>query len=168
MHRARICGAPLTDNPFGNHVWSYGHRNPQGLAFDAQGRLWEQEFGNDQQDETNLIERGGNYGWPQCEGTVSISGNGCQTAGFIAPRFTYSTAEGSCSGIAVARGALFVGCLRGNRVYRHVISGSNLTATQQLFTGTYGRIRTLEPSLDGNLWMMTNGFDQVLRVELGN
>ncbi len=62
-------GGVPSDNPFGNYVWSYGHRNPQGLAFDSRGRLWEQEFGNGVMDETNLIVRGGNYGWPSCEGT---------------------------------------------------------------------------------------------------
>ena len=62
-------GTVPSDNPFGNYVWSYGHRNPQGLAFDSQGRLWEQEFGNSVMDETNLIVKGGNYGWPACEGT---------------------------------------------------------------------------------------------------
>ena len=56
------------DNPFHNYVWSYGHRNPQGLAFDSQGRLWEQEFGNSVMDETNLIVKGGNYGWPAVRG----------------------------------------------------------------------------------------------------
>ena len=74
-------GTVPSDNPFGNYVWSYGHRNPQGLAFDSQGRLWEQEFGNSVMDETNLITKGGNYGWPACEGTVGT----CGTAGFIAP-----------------------------------------------------------------------------------
>ena len=78
-----------SDNPFGNYVWSYGHRNPQGLAFDSQGRLWEQEFGNSVMDETNLIAKGGNYGWPACEGTIGT----CGTAGFIAPKHTYPTAR---------------------------------------------------------------------------
>jgi glucose/arabinose dehydrogenase len=62
-------GTIPSDNPFGNAVWSKGHRNPQGLDFDSQGRLWEAEFGNTSQDEVNLITRGGNYGWPNCEGT---------------------------------------------------------------------------------------------------
>ena len=87
-------GTVPSDNPFGNYVWSYGHRNPQGLAFDSQGRLWEQEFGNSVMDETNLIVKGGNYGWPACEGTAGT----CGTAGFIAPKRTYPTSEGSCSG----------------------------------------------------------------------
>ena len=133
-------GTVPADNPFGNFVWSYGHRNPQGLAFDSQGRLWEQEFGNTQMDETNLIQKGGNYGWPNCEGTASQAGSGCATPGYIAPARTYPTAEGSCSGIAIVRDVLYVACQRGARLYREVISGSALTNVQQLFVGTYGRL----------------------------
>ncbi len=145
-------GTRPADNPFSNYVWSYGHRNPQGLAFDSSGRLWEQEFG-DSQDETNLIVKGGNYGWPNCEGTISRTGNGCATAGYIAPKYTYANSSGSCSGIAIVRDALYVACLFGKRLYRHEISGDSLTNVQQYFVGTYDRLRTVEPSLDGGLWM---------------
>jgi glucose/arabinose dehydrogenase len=150
-------GTRPADNPFNNYVWSYGHRNPQGLAFDSQGRLWQQEFGDGNMDETNLIQKGGNYGWPDCEGTASRGGSGCATAGYIAPKRTYPTSEGSCSGIAIVRDALYVACLRGTRLYRSMISnnggGTELTNQQQFFSGTYGRLRTVEPSLDGGLWM---------------
>src|SRR6185312_13835234 len=112
-------GSIPEDNPFGNAVWSYGHRNPQGLAFDSQGRLWEQEFGNDVMDETNLIVRGGNYGWPACEGTTGA----CGTSGYVAPKMTYPVASASCSGIAIVRNALYIACERGTRLYREVISG---------------------------------------------
>ena len=149
-------GSVPSDDPFRNYVWSYGHRNPQGLAFDTQGRLWEQEFGNSVMDETNLIQRGGNYGWPDCEGTSSISGGGCGTANFIAPKQTYSTVNGSCSGIAIVRDVLYVACERGTRLYREVISGTSLTNVQQFFVGTFGRLRTVEPTLDGNLWLTTS------------
>ena len=71
-----------------------GQVNQSGDRFDSQGRLWEQEFGNAIMDETNLIVKGGNYGWPKCEGT---SGQ-CGTSGFLAPKATYPTAAGSCSG----------------------------------------------------------------------
>jgi glucose/arabinose dehydrogenase len=148
-------GTPPADNPFGNYVWSYGHRNPQGLAFDARGRLWEQEFG-DTQDETNLIVKGGNYGWPNCEGVTSRSGSGCATAGYVAPKYTYRNTEGSCSGIAIVRDALYVACLAGKRIYRSEIGGDNLANVRQFFVGTYGRLRTVEPTIDGNLWMATS------------
>ncbi len=167
-------GTIPADNPFGTPVWSYGHRNPQGLAFDAQGRLWEQEFGNNVMDETNLIVRGGNYGWPRCEGTTGS----CAEAGFVAPKRTYPVAEGSCSGIAVVRDALYIACLRGTRLYRAEISGDSLTNVQQYLTGTYGRLRTVEPSADGGLWLTTSNYgdkdsiannsnESILKVELG-
>jgi glucose/arabinose dehydrogenase len=167
-------GSVPSDNPFGNYVWSYGHRNPQGLAFDSQGRLWEQEFGNAVMDETNLITKGGNYGWPACEGTSGT----CDTAGFIAPKRTYSTADGSCSGIAVVRDVLYVACERGTRMYREEISGSELTNVQQYFNGTYGRLRTVEPAPDGGLWLTTtnkgdkdstpnNSDEKIFHVTLG-
>ncbi|MGW3961005.1 PQQ-dependent sugar dehydrogenase [Amycolatopsis sp. NPDC005003] len=168
-------GTVPSDNPFGTPVWSYGHRNPQGLAFDSQGRLWEQEFGNNVMDETNLIVRGGNYGWPLCEGTTGD----CGRAGFVAPKHTYPVAEGSCSGIAVVRDALYIACLRGARLYRAEISGDSLTDVQQYLNGTYGRLRTVEPSADGGLWLTTstrgdkdsipnNSSESILKVELGH
>jgi glucose/arabinose dehydrogenase len=168
-------GSVPSDNPFGNFVWSYGHRNPQGLAFDSQGRLWEQEFGNSVMDETNLILRGGNYGWPACEGTAGT----CNTPGFIAPKQTYPTAEGSCSGIAIVHDVLYIACERGTRVYREVISGTSLTDVAVYFNGTYGRLRTVEPAPDGGLWLTTttvgdkdgiadNSNEKILHVALGD
>ncbi len=151
-------GTVPSDNPFGNYVWSYGHRNPQGIAFDANGRLWEQEFGNSVMDETNLITKGGNYGWPACEGTSGT----CGTAGFIAPKQTYTTANGSCSGLAVVRDAVYIACARGERLNRLTITANGgLTGLQSYFTGQYGRFRTVEPARDGGLWLTTtNGGDK--------
>jgi glucose/arabinose dehydrogenase len=166
-------GTIPADNPFGNAVWSYGHRNPQGLAFDSRGRLWEQEFGNALMDETNLVVRGGNYGWPACEGTT---GN---CAGSVAPKYTYPTADGSCSGIAIVRDALYVACLRGTRLYRATITADGgLSGMESFLSGTYGRLRTVEPTLDGHLWLSTssvgdkdsipgNSNERILRVTLG-
>ncbi|GAA1040732.1 PQQ-dependent sugar dehydrogenase [Virgisporangium ochraceum] len=174
--RLRPDGAVPTDNPFaGSYVWSYGHRNPQGLAFDSQGRLWEQEFGNNVADETNLIVKGGNYGWPACEGTTGD----CSRAGLVAPVRTYPVASASCSGIAIVRDVLYIACLRGTRMYRATISGTTLTDVQQYFVGTYGRLRTVEPSIDGNLWLTTstggdkdsvpnNSNERIFKVTLGS
>ena len=167
-------GTVPADNPFGTPVWSYGHRNPQGLAFDSRGQLWEQEFGNSVMDETNLITRGGNYGWPMCEGTTGT----CGTAGLTAPRATYPTADGSCSGISIVGDVLYIACLRGARLYRAPISGTSLQTPTSLFTGTYGRLRTVEPDGRGGLWLTTsntgdkdstanNSNERILRVTLG-
>jgi glucose/arabinose dehydrogenase len=158
--RIRPDGSIPSDNPFGNAVWSKGHRNPQGLAFDSLGRLWEQEFGDSVMDETNLITKGGNYGWPDCEGTSNHGGGGCGQSGFIAPKRTYSVGSGSCSGIAIVNDVLYVGCEKGTRMYREVISGSSLTSVTQHFNGQFGRIRTLEPAPGGDLWMTTSNGDK--------
>ena len=167
-------GTVPADNPFGNPVWSYGHRNPQGLAFDSQGRLWEQEFG-DTLDETNLIVKGGNYGWPACEATNGA----CTNTAFIAPKRTYPNSEGSCSGIAIVKDVLYVACEYGQRLYREQISGTSLTNVQAFYTGTYGRLRTVEPAPGGALWLTTsrdgdkdsipdNGrINDIYRVQLG-
>jgi glucose/arabinose dehydrogenase len=153
-------GSIPTDNPFGNAIWSYGHRNPQGLAFDSHGNLWEQEFGNSVMDETNLIQKGGNYGWPICEGTSDGTGS-CGQAGLIAPKHTYPVAQGSCSGITIIRDALYVACERGTRLYRLVITSSlTLTNVTQWFNGTYGRLRTVEPAPDGGMWMTNSSGDK--------
>jgi glucose/arabinose dehydrogenase len=167
-------GSIPSDNPFGNAVYSYGHRNVQGLAFDNKGQLWEQEFGNSVMDETNLIVKGGNYGWPNCEGT---SGS-CGTAGFIAPKKTYPVASGSCSGITIIRQVLYVACQRGTRLDRIPInSNDTLGSIGTFFNGTYGRIRTVEPAPDGGMWMTTtsgdkdstphNSNDRIFHVALG-
>ena len=173
--RLRPDGGVPADNPFaGSYVWSYGHRNPQGLAFDSRGRLWEQEFGNNVMDETNLVVKGGNYGWPACEGTTGD----CADPDLIAPVRTYPVAAASCSGIAIVRDVLYIACLRGARVYRAVISGDTLTDVEQHFVGTYGRLRTIEPSIDGNLWLTTssrgdkdstpsNSNERIFKVTLG-
>jgi glucose/arabinose dehydrogenase len=167
-------GSIPSDNPFGNAVYSYGHRNVQGLAFDSKGQLWEQEFGNSIMDETNLIVKGGNYGWPACEGTSGT----CGTAGFIAPKKTYPVAQGSCSGITIIRQVLYVACERGTRLDREVINSDNtLGSIQTFFNGTYGRLRTVEPAPDGGMWMTTssgdkdstphNSNDRIFHVALG-
>ena len=62
--RVTVNGQPAPENPFGNEVFSFGHRNVQGLTFDEEDRLWASEFGSQEWDELNLVEKGKNYGWP--------------------------------------------------------------------------------------------------------
>ncbi|WP_282795385.1 PQQ-dependent sugar dehydrogenase [Streptomyces sp. CC224B] len=144
-------GSIPADNPFGNAVWSIGHRNPQGLDFDSQGRLWQAEFGNNVMDEVNLVQKGGNYGWPNCEGT-----NG-SCAGYIAPKKTWPVSAGSPSGLTVVNDHVFVATTRGQRLYRmRIDAGANLVDERTYFSGTYGRLRTPEVDRDGDIWLTTS------------
>ena len=109
--RLKPDGTVPSDNPFpGSLVYTYGHRNVQGITWDPQGRLWSAEFGQNSFDEVNLIVAGSNYGWPANEGTDDTEGGR-----FTNPVVTWTTAEASPSGIAYWRGALYVAALRGRR-----------------------------------------------------
>ncbi|GGU42842.1 PQQ-dependent sugar dehydrogenase [Lentzea flava] len=144
-------GSVPRDNPFpGKYVYSYGHRNVQGLAFDSRGRLWEAEFGNSVMDEINLIRPGGNYGWPACEGTSGQCGE------FIAPKHTWPVSQASPSGLTIVDDVLYLAALRGQRLYRIPIGGQ----PEIFFEGSYGRLRTVEKTPRGDLWLTTSNGDK--------
>ncbi|GAA0951218.1 PQQ-dependent sugar dehydrogenase [Nonomuraea longicatena] len=130
-------GAAAPGNPFNSRVYSYGHRNPQGLAWDSAGRLWSSELGNSSRDELNLIQSGRNYGWPQCEGNCSVSG-------MTNPKRTWSVGEASPSGIAIVNNTVFMATLKGQRLWRIVLNGENVGTVNSYFNGTYGRLRAVE------------------------
>ena len=143
-------GQPAPGNPYGDSpVYSYGHRNVQGLAWDGQGRLFAAEFGQNRYDELNLIQPGGNYGWPVVEGP---SGDDR----FVAPLATWATGDASPSGIAVAGDRVYVACLRGRRLYRVGLDGGS---AQALLVGAYGRLRYVAVAPDGALWVLTSNRD---------
>ncbi|WP_280305831.1 PQQ-dependent sugar dehydrogenase [Nocardia neocaledoniensis] len=147
-------GAPAPDNPTpGSPVYSSGHRNVQGLAWDSGGRLFAAEFGQNRLDEINLVEPGRNYGWPAVEGA------GGADRGFTDPLLTWSTAEASPSGIAIAGDTLYVAALRGARLWTATISGTALTDPRDVFRDTHGRLRTVEVAPDGALWLTTSNTD---------
>ncbi len=147
-------GKPAPGNPFPNSlVWSLGHRNVQGLAWDKAGRLFAAEFGQNRVDEVNLIRAGGNYGWPDVEGR----GGGSR---FIDPQITWGTSEASPSGAAILDQTLYVACLRGERLYRVPIDDrGRLGQSQQLLVGQYGRLRHVAAAPDGSLWILTSNRD---------
>ncbi|WP_433383649.1 PQQ-dependent sugar dehydrogenase [Actinoplanes sp. CA-142083] len=148
--RMRPDGGVPPDNPFaGSLVYSLGHRNVQGLAWDAQGRLFATEFGQNTWDEVNQIVAGGNYGWP------IVEGNGTDPR-FRNPIVQWSTAEASPSGAAIVGDTLYAAALRGTRLWQVPIDGG--TPTAQL-TGSYGRLRTVEQGPDGWLWITTSNRD---------
>ncbi|GIH26679.1 hypothetical protein Aph01nite_49890 [Acrocarpospora phusangensis] len=147
-------GVPASGNPFANsRVYSYGHRNPQGLAWDNQGRLYAAEFGQNNLDEINQIVAGGNYGWPTCEGS-------CNNPSFRNPIISWTTAEASPSGLAYANNTLFAAALRGTRLWTVTLNGSGgaASALAQL-QGAYGRLRTVAVGPDGWLWVATSNRD---------
>jgi len=136
----------------GSRVWSLGHRNVQGLAWDARGRLWASEFGQNARDEVNLIRRGRNYGWPEVEG-VGPAGR------FTNPLVTWSTSEASPSGAAIIGSNLYVAALRGECVWRIPLRGASLGKPVRMLSGRYGRIRTVVAAPDGTLWVATSNRD---------
>jgi glucose/arabinose dehydrogenase len=163
-------GSVPPDNPFGNYVWSYGFHDVKGLAFDSQGRLWAAEPGETRQDELDLVVKGGNYGWPACEGTVGD----CANPAFIAPVRTFAPQVATPGGIAIVNNVIYLAATRGARLYRMVITGSTTAPPTILLPGVYGRLRTVEPTPAAGLWLTTtNGdgpdrtpVDRVLRITL--
>lgn len=164
-------GKPAPGNPFGDEIWSWGHRNVQGLAFTDDGRLWASEFGQNTFDELNRIEAGANYGWPQVEG------EGGTDAGFVDPQAVWGTDVASPSGLAYADGALWMAALRGNRLWRiPVESDGDAGQPEAYFVGEYGRMRTVVVAPDGSLWLTTSNQDgrgspapdddRILRIQL--
>ena len=144
-------GAVPADNPFpGSPVYSYGHRNPQGIAWDDDGALYASEFGQDTWDELNVIEPGGNYGWPEVEGYA-------EREGYIDPVQQWSPDAASPSGIAVANGVVVIANLRGERLRE--IPLDELGAANEHLVGEYGRLRDVVLAPDGTLWVLTNNTD---------
>lgn len=155
-------GDPAPGNPFGNAVYSLGHRNVQGLAWDSAGGLWASEFGPDRDDELNLITPGGNYGWPAVTGAP---GNTEYTdARVVWP----STATSSPSGLAIVGDVAYVGGLRGERLWQVPLGAETVGKPVSHFEGAYGRLRETIAVADDELWVATNegANSRILRVEV--
>jgi glucose/arabinose dehydrogenase len=145
-------GAPAPGNPFPDSVvYSLGHRNVQGLAWDSRNRLWAAEYGADAWDELNMIEPGGNYGWPQVEGR----GDGP----FRQPAAVWPVAENSPSGIAIVDDVVYMAATRGERLWRIPIADDGAGEPVAALQGEYGRLRTVEQAPDGSLWVTTTNRD---------
>jgi glucose/arabinose dehydrogenase len=144
-------GRPAPGNPFpGSPVWSYGHRNVQGLAWDASGRMFASEFGQNTWDELNEIVPGGNYGWPRVEGIAN-------DRRFRNPLHQWSTADASPSGITIGPdGAVYMAALRGQALWRIPLAEGRVGEPQRLLADRYGRLRTVERAPDGRLWVVTS------------
>lgn len=141
------------DNPFpGSPVWSYGHRNPQGIAWDSHGTMWASEFGQNTWDELNIITPGSNYGWPNVEG---VGGD----PNYTDPVYQWPTDLASPSGLAVVGDTLFLASLRGERLWTVWSTGGAAPVTvKPFFEGTFGRLRDAVAHGD-TLWVLTNNTD---------
>jgi glucose/arabinose dehydrogenase len=142
-------GGVPADNPFGTLVYSYGHRNPQGIAWDSRGQLWASEFGQNTWDELNRITPGSNYGWPVVEGTA---GN----PAYVDPVQQWPTDAASPSGIAIVSDTIFMASLRGERLWRIDPSTGEVG---DWFVHSFGRLRDVVSGPNGTLWFVSNNTD---------
>jgi glucose/arabinose dehydrogenase len=165
-------GSVPSDNPFAGQkdarpeIWSYGHRNPQGLDFQPETNLiFETEHGPSGfdgpggGDEVNIVEQGKNYGWPVVHHTATH-------AGMEAPLLEYTPACAPASGMFYRgaafpqfRGNYFFGCLKGVRIIRVVLDGRRVVTQENLLEGKYGRIREVAEGPDGYLYFTTSNRD---------
>ena len=164
-------GEPAPGNPDpGSPVWTSGHRNVQGLGWDADGRMFASEFGQDTWDELNVITPGGNYGWPDAEGP----GDGGDD--LVDPVAWWTPEEASPSGLAVTADAVHLAGLRGETLWRVPFLGAGdgaadeaadgespgLGEPQALLGGELGRLRNVVPVGDDDrdgLWVLTSNTD---------
>ena len=151
-------GSSPGDNPFGNAVWSYGHRNPQGIAWDSQDRLWSVEHGPSGElkgrgkDELNLIEKGANYGWPVIAGDEKRDNMRTPVA--------QSGDSDTWAPVAIAYydGSLYFAGLRGESLYEAKIGSDTDVSLVRHFTSEYGRLRAVTAH-DGKLYVSTSNRD---------
>ncbi|WP_433251835.1 PQQ-dependent sugar dehydrogenase [Streptosporangium sp. CA-135522] len=148
-------GAGAPGNPFPNapRVYTLGHRNPQGLAWDSRGRLWESEFGDATLDELNLIQPGKNYGWPNCEGR-------CGNSAYVDPVQQWSVAAASPSGLEIVNDWIYMAAVRGQRLWVMKITGATTDTPRAFFNGRWGRLRTVVKTPDGGLWLTSTNNDK--------
>ncbi|BCB82439.1 PQQ-dependent sugar dehydrogenase [Phytohabitans flavus] len=148
-------GEPAPGNPrAGSPVYTLGHRNVQGLAWDSAGRMYATEFGQNRLDEVNRIEPGRNYGWPDVEGEGDTRGGR-----FTNPIVTWSTDEASPSGAAISGDTLYVAALRGERLWTVPLNEGQAGEPRAELRDRYGRLRTVEVAPDGALWLATSNRD---------
>ncbi|MBA8814659.1 PQQ-dependent sugar dehydrogenase [Frigoribacterium faeni] len=160
-------GSVPSDNPFpGSLVYSFGHRNVQGLVWSDDGTMFASEFGQNTWDELNVIEAGGNYGWPEVEGLAGEDD-------YVDPVQQWSPADASPSGITVVDDTVYIANLRGSVLRAVPVSQPDSFA--DYYSGTYGRLRAVAPAPDGSLWFITgntnsqgtprNGDDRIVRID---
>lgn len=179
---SRNGGIPA-NNPFVSRreaqpqIWSYGHRNPQGIAFDRRGRLWVVEHGAKGGDEINLIRKGANYGWPVISFGRHYSGakigEGTSKPGMQQPVWYWDPSIAP-SGMMIYsgklwpswRGHFFVGSLKLDFISR--LSGESLAEKERLKGPATGRIRDIAEAPDGSIWFASENDGAIYRLTPAN
>ena len=171
--RLTLDGQPAAGNPFNTRIYSYGHRNPQGMVFAPDGALYVTEHGPSDNDEVNRIEAGRNYGWPtvhgRCDGDIGMGETSFCSANSIAEPIAIWTPTIAPAGLAyynatlipAFRGSLLFATLKDETLYRLTLSsdGRSVTATQKLFDGDFGRLRAVLVAPDGAIYLGTSNRD---------
>jgi aldose sugar dehydrogenase len=171
--RLTLTGQPAPGNPFGTAVYSYGHRNAQGLVFHpTTGALYSTEHGPSDNDEVNVILPGRNYGWPTVHGLCDDDIGGerafCQANNVAEPLATWTPTIAPAGAdlyvgnlIPQWKGSLLFASLKGNALYRLTLStdGQRVTAQETLFKGEYGRLRDVLVAPDGAVYIATSNRD---------
>ncbi len=155
--RIKDDGGVPEDNPFSNFVYSYGHRNPQGITWDDKGQLWSTEHGRSGilsgYDELNLIKKGKNYGWPDIQGDEKKPGMEAPIL-HSGPDVTWAPASA-----VFLNGSIFFGGLRGESLYEAKIKDNKVVYFKSHFKGKFGRIRNVSLGPDGYLYITTSNTD---------
>ena len=171
-------GQPAEGNPYADRggvaaqVWTYGHRNPLGIAFDSDGNLWSSEMGPQGGDELNLVRAGANYGWPKVSNGSHYGGadipDHAAGDGFEAPKAWWnpSVSPGSLMIYSGAmfpqwQGDAFLGALSGQALIRVNLNGAEAIKGDEWNLGR--RVREVEQAPDGAIWLLTDE-GQVLRL----
>lgn len=169
--RLTMDGKPAPGNPFGSAIWSFGHRNSQGLVFHpTTGVLYSTEHGPSDNDEVNIIQAGRNYGWPSVRGMCDDSSEQtfCQQHNVVEPLTTW-TPTVAISGtdlylsnrIPSFQNALLATSLNGSSLWRMTLSadGKRITSRERLLDGTYGRLRDVLVAANGDVYICTSNRD---------
>lgn len=153
-------GESASGNPFNNLIFSYGHRNPQGLAWDSQNRLWATEHGPFQKDELNLIEAGKNYGWPLIQGDQ-------KREGLVSPVMQSGNNTWAPAGAVFFNKKLYFTGLRGNALFEFDPENSQ-SGLREYFKGEYGRLRDIILGSDNTFYITTSNRDGRGSVKKGD
>ncbi len=154
--RVTDTGEPAPNNPFSNRIYSYGHRNSQGLTWDSSGNVWSTEHGRSGitsgLDEINVIKAGNNYGWPDIQGDETADG-------MQAPIIHSENTTWAPGSITYYKNAVYFSGLRGSSLYKGVIENNSINTINNYFQGEYGRIREVILGPDEMLYITTSNKD---------